>query len=402
MPDDTISLDLDSILNEASERAGGVTDLGPLPFVDPLELVLDSLETEGRLNVIGRMIARERMIGHATNRLGYVNDRKRFPSISNEAITTPVFIIGMPRTGTTILHDILAQDPANRAPLTWEVMFPSPPPEAGMFTTDPRIAACAATFPSVELQIPAFKAMHPMGAELTQECVTMMGEAMCTPLFHNQFRVPAYQDWVDDDADWSHVYAMHRQQLQHLQWHNRRDRWVLKTGAHLWGLDRLLETYPDARIVFTHRDPVKSMTSYASLTTLVRSMGSDDVDAIEVADDWTRRLCTVLLRGIHVRQAREYPNAVFYDMYFTDFIRDQFATVARIYDAFDLPMSDVGAERMRDYIADNPPGKHGIHRYAPDEFGVVPERVREEFAEYITHFGLEPEERGETGPAVLA
>jgi Sulfotransferase family len=392
MTDPEISLELDSILEEAAQRANGLTDLGTGPFVEPLQRVLESLEQEGRLNVIGRMIARERLVGHVTSRLHYVNDRKQFPDIANEIIVKPVFIIGMPRTGTTILHDILAHDPANRAPLTWEVMFPSPPPEAATFRTDPRIAACAATFPAVDAQIPAFKAMHPMGAELSQECVTMMGDAMCTPLFHNQFRVPTYQDWVDDDADWSHVYTFHRQQLQHLQWRNRRDRWVLKTGAHLWGLDHLLATYPDARIVFTHRDPVKSITSYASLTSLVRSMGSDDVDPVEVAHDWTARLRKVLLRGIQVRRAQEYPDAIFCDMYFSDFIRDQFAMVERIYEAFDLPMSDDAARSMQSFIADNPPGKHGIHRYAPEEFGVVPGQVREAFHEYIEHFGLEPEE----------
>ena len=204
-----------------------------------------------------------------------------------------MFIIGFPRTGTTILHDILAQDPDSRAPLTWETMFPSPPPERGDLRTDPRIAAVRRHPPNAGPRRNSdrrFKAMHPMGATLSQECVTMMGEAMCTPLFHNQFRVPTYEDWVDDDADWSHVYPFHHKQLQHLQWHNRRDRWVLKTGAHLWGLEHLLHTYPDARIVFTHRDPVKSITSYASLTTLVREMGSDDVDRFEVAEDWTARL----------------------------------------------------------------------------------------------------------------
>ena len=163
-----MSLQLDAIVDEASRRASGLTDLGPGPFIAPLQLALDSLEREGRLNDIGRLIARERMVGHTTNRLNYVNDRRRFPEIAREKIVAPVFIIGMPRTGTTILHDILAQDPANRAPLTWEAMFPSPPPEAETFTTDARIDACAATFPSVDLQIPAFKAMHPMGAELTQ------------------------------------------------------------------------------------------------------------------------------------------------------------------------------------------------------------------------------------------
>jgi hypothetical protein len=391
MSADAIQFAVEPIVAEARRRAGGLGDFGDGPFLEPLALLLDSIEREGRLNAIGRVIAKERVLGHVVNRLGYVDDRKRHPAIAQERIEKPVFIIGLPRTGTTILHDILAQDPANRAPITWETMFPSPPPEAATFKTDPRIARCAATFPSVDLQIPAFKAMHPMGAELSQECVTMMGEAMCTPLFHNQFRVPSYEDWVDLEADWSHVYVFHRRQLQHLQWRNKRDRWVLKTGAHMWGLEHLLATYPDARIVFTHRDPVKSMTSYASLTSLVRSMGSDEVDPHEIAADWTARLRRVLEHAIEVRRANAYPDAVFYDMYFSDFVADQFAVVEKIYDAFELPMSAIGAERMRAFIGDHPKGKDGIHRYAPEEFGVVPETIRREFRTYIDRFGLAPE-----------
>jgi hypothetical protein len=227
-----------------------------------------------------------------------------------------------------------------------------------------------------------------MGAELSQECVVMMGEAMTTPLFHNQFRVPGYEDWVDTEADWSHVYAFHHKQLQHLQAHHARDRWVLKTGAHLWGLEQLLATYPDARIVFTHRDPVKSMTSYASLTTLVRAVGSDSVDPAEVAADWTPRLRRVLLNGVRVRQAKDHHDARFVDVLFTDFVRDQFAVVQAIYDAFDLPMTDEGAAAMKAFIADNPQGKHGVHAYAPEQFGLDPDQVRADFAEYVEHFDL--------------
>jgi hypothetical protein len=274
--------------------------------------------------------------------------------------------------------------------MTWEVMFPSPPPQTATFETDPRIAACAATMPARDQEIPEFKAIHPMGAELSQECVVLMGDAMCTPLFHNQFRVPSYQDWVDE-ADWSPVYDFHLKQLQHLQSGHELDRWVLKTGAHLWGLEHLLETYPDARIVFTHRDPVKSMTSYASLTSLVRGVSSDHVDRDEVADDWIPRLRRVLMNGVTTRAAKEYPDALFLDVQFRDFITDQFATVERIYDAFDLPLTDVATERMRFFIDDNPPGKHGIHRYAPEEYGIDPDRVRAEFKEYIDHFDLQPE-----------
>ena len=384
----------DDILGEAALRSSGLSDLGEGPFEEPLALFLDSAETEGDLNDLGRLIARERALLHTVNRLNYVEDRKRNPGIADEKIVAPVFIIGFPRTGSTILHDILAQDPDTRSPLTWETMFPSPPPQADTFDTDPRIAMCAAILPDPETESEhdrQFRAMHPMGATLTQECVTMMGESMCTPLFHNQFRVPSYEDWVDNDADFAHVYAFHERQLQHLQWGNSRDRWVLKTGAHMWGLEHLLRTYPDARIVFTHRDPVKSVTSYASLTCHVRSVGSDSVDRAEVARDWNGRLQHAIEHTMAVRDSGDYPDATFYDMYFQDFVTDQFDVVSDIYAALGLPMTDQAATRMQAYIADNPKNKHGLHLYTPDEYGIDPAQVRRDFAPYIERYDLAPE-----------
>jgi hypothetical protein len=386
--------EVSAVVAEGARRTGGLDDFGEGPFLEPMALFLESLEREARLSEIGRLIAQERVLLHTVNRLNYVNDRKRFPAIADERIVAPVFIIGFPRTGTTILHDILAQDPDSRAPFTWEVMFPSPPPEAATATTDPRIARCAATMPTRETETERdrqFRAMHPMGATLSQECVTMMGDTMCTPLFHNQFRVPTFEDWVDHDADWSHVYAFHERQLQHLQWHHQRDRWVLKTGAHLWGLEHLLRTYPDARIVFTHRDPVKSVTSYASLTTLVHSKGSDDVDQFEIATDWTARLKRVIDHAMDVRNSGTYPQAIFYDMHFSDFVADQFAVVSDIYAALGLPMTDEAALRMKAFIADNPKGKHGLHLYTPEEYGIDPELVRRDFRAYIEQYDLAPE-----------
>ncbi len=385
-----LSFSSQSLLDEARTRTG-LEDLGPGPFLEPLELFVDSLASDAALNPVGQYLARERTLGHIANRLQYVNDRKLFPAIARQQIVKPVFIIGLVRTGTTILHDILAQDPANRAPMTWEVTFPSPPPSTATFLTDPRIARCEAGFPPPDERREKFKAMHPMGAQLAQECVVMMGDAMCTPLFHNQFRVTAYEDWVDNEADWSHVYDFHYRQLQHLQSAHRGERWVLKTGAHMWGLEHLLRTYPDARIVFTHRDPVKSLTSYASLTALVRSMGSDEVDPIAVAKDWNARLKRAHEHAMAVRAAASYPQAIFLDLRFCDFIRDQFAAVERIYEAFELPMSTAAASRMKAFIADNPPGKHGIHRYSPEEYGIDPAVVRRDFRGYIERFDLGPE-----------
>ncbi len=386
---------VEGFVAEGARRTGGLDDFGDGPFLEPLGLFLDSLENEAQLNEMGRLIARERALVHVVNRLNYVNDRKLYPEIAEQKIVRPVFIIGFPRTGTTILHDILAQDPDSRAPLTWEVTFPSPPPEAATFKTDPRIALTQSLMPTAETETERdrqFKAMHPMGAELSQECVVMMGEAMCTPLFHNQFWVPSYEDWVDNEADWSHVYNFHERQLQHLQWRApQRDRWVLKTGAHMWGLEHLLRTYPDARIVFTHRDPVKSVTSYASLTSLVRSSGSDHVDRFQVASDWTPRLRHALEHAMAVRAAQEYPDAIFYDMYFPDFVADQFAVVQDIYRALELPLTGAGADAMKAFIADNPKGKHGVHSYTPEEYGIDPAEVRRDMSAYIERFELKPE-----------
>ncbi len=329
MSSDLPNLAVDDLLATASTRAGGRSDFGESQFMQGLQQLVDSLEHDAFLTPIGRLIARERILNSAKNRLDYIGDRKLHPEIAKERIKAPIVVVGMPRTGSTILHDILAQDPDSRAPLTWEVMFPSPPPELASFETDPRIAACDATFPGVDAQIPAFKAMHPMGAKLSQECVTIMADTMVSALFHNQFRVNSYQDWVDQEANFAPVYEFHEQQLQHLQWRVKRDRWVLKTGAHMWGLEHLLARYPDARIVFTHRDPVKTMTSYASLTALVRSLGSQTIDPKEIARDWTARIKRVLEHAIDVRQRPVAAKAQFYDMYFQDFVSDQFATVAK-------------------------------------------------------------------------
>jgi hypothetical protein len=384
----------DDLLAEASQRTGGLTDTGD-DLTVPLARFAESLATEARLTEFGELVARERALLHLVNRLSYVEDRKKHREIAEEKVERPVFIIGFPRTGTTILHDILAKDPATRSPLTWETMFPSPPPEAATFHTDPRIELTRSLLPDPETESESdrvFRAMHPIGAELTQECVVMMGETMVTPLFHNQFRVPAYMDWVDQEADFGPVYDFHLHQLQHLQWRGpEHDRWVLKTGAHMWGLEHLLRVYPDARIVFTHRDPVRSVTSYASLTAHVRRMTSDDVDPLEIAEDWTGRLERVVTRTLELRAANEYPGATFYDMYFTDFVADQFAVIEDIYRALGLEMTDEGARAMREFIADNPRGKHGLHTYTPEEYGLVPEAVRERFSAYIDTFGLSTE-----------
>ena len=389
-----VRLDEEGLLREAT-RATGFEDFGPEPFLAPMRRVLASLEGEAQLSWLGRTIARRELLRVLRNRLGLVAARRAHPEIARVSVHQPLVVVGLPRTGSTILHDILARDPAHRAPLTWECNEACPPPEAATFESDPRIAASDAELAGVDRLIPGFKAMHPMGARLAQECVVLMQQTMCSVLFHNEYHVPSYQDWLDDPAfDWAPVYAFHRRQLQHLQWRNPRERWVLKTGAHMWALDALLATYPDACVVQTHRDPVKVATSYASLTTLVRAMASDAVDPHAVAADWTPRLARALERAMDVRDAGRVPAERFHDVSFPALISDPMKVVEGIYERFGIALSGEAADRMRRFIADNPQGKHGVHRYAPAEYGLDVPALRARFARYSDRFGIEAEPEG--------
>lgn len=378
----------------AAVREAGAEDFGEGPFLEPLRILLDSLERQARLSVLGRIIARRELVRVIRNRLQFVADRRRYPEIAAQKIRRPLFVVGLPRTGSTVLHDILAQDPTNRAPLTWECNAPSPPPRAETFDTDPRIAETDAVLAGTDRLIPGFKAMHPMAARLTQECVVLLMHSVATPVFHNSYRVPAYQDWVDERCDWRPVYEFHRRQLQHLQWRCARQRWVLKSGVHMWGLEHLFEAYPDACVVQTHRDPVKVATSFASLVTLVRSMASDGVDAAEAAADWTPRLARALDHAVEVRDGGGISAERFADVHFEALLADPLAVVEKIYDRFGIELSGDAADRMRSFIAANPPGKHGVHGYRPEEYGIDVPRERERFRRYSERFGIEAEPAG--------
>ena len=227
-----VRLDEERLLTEATRRTG-LSDFGDEWFRDPLRRLLDAYEKEAALTTLGRLIARNDILRLLENRLRLIDTWKRHPEILSTPICQPIVIIGLPRTGTTILHELLAQDPANRVPLTWEVMHPWPPPERATYVSDPRIAQVAKHFSRIDQVLPGFQAIHPMGAQLPQECVALMAHDFATMIYHTTNSVPSYQAWLEA-ADLRPVYASHRQQLQYLQWRCAGDRWVLKSPGHLW------------------------------------------------------------------------------------------------------------------------------------------------------------------------
>jgi hypothetical protein len=368
-------LELDAgALSEAARRRTGLSDFGDDYFREPLRRLLRAFETEAALTPFGRLVARREVVRLLENRLRMTDTIARHPEILAGEVRAPLFILGLPRTGTTILHELL----------------PWPPPERATWETDARIAAVERHFAGIDRVLPGFKQMHPMGARLPQECVALTAHDFATMIFHTTHDVPSYQAWLDA-ADLRPVYASHRRQLQYLQWRCPGERWVLKSPGHLWALDALLAVYPDARIVQTHRDPVAVIASLTSLVTLLRSLASDRVDPAAIGADWTVRLAEGLERTMAVRARGLVPPERVFDVRFREFMADEIGTVRRVYDHFAMPLTAETEARMRGYLAANPRDRHGRHRYTLAAGGLDLETERRRYAAYQARFDVAPE-----------
>ncbi|UCH28310.1 MAG: sulfotransferase [Myxococcales bacterium] len=383
-----IKLDGERMMQKAIQKAGS-SDFGDDDFREGLERFLQSAEREGRLTLLGRIMVAGYTTDNLVNRLRLVDWRKKHPEIEREEIIRPLFIVGLPRTGTTILHSVLEQDPANRSPLAWEIQHPVPPATPETFHTDPRIATMQKTLEQLFELVPGFDAMHPMSATQPEECVAVFTQCFRSMQLEVQFNVPSYQAWVDD-ADMHSTYEYHKRFLQHVQSGGvRGERWVLKSPAHLNKLDALLDVYPDARIVHTHRDPIKVCASAASLTAMLRSAGTDHLDLHEIGRQQLDMWAKLVNEALEQRKRFADRSDQFFDVKLRETVADPIEVVRRMYAHFGFELSDEVDAKMRHFMASNPRDKHGSHTYTAEDFGIDPVRDREPFEEYIEHFGLE-------------
>lgn len=384
-----MDLDADALLGEARRRTG-LDDFGDTRFRAGLDVLVQSLRDEAALHATGQSIVREDLLRLLCNRLQMTALFRAHPEITARPIEQPLFIVGLPRTGSSILHELLAQDPENRTPMTWEVKFPCPPPEQATFHTDPRIAAMTAELAQMDALIPEFKKMHPQGAELPQECLNLTTHAFASIFWSVSHDVPAYQAWLDG-VDMRPVLRLHHDMLRLLQWHCPPERWVLKSSSHLWSLDALLDEYPDARIVQTHRDPLKVLASFTSLVATLRRFYSGRVDARRIGEQQAGFLAAGLDRAVAFRERSRLRGDQVLDLHFADFIADPIGQIAGLYRHFGRSLSTSAAERMRKFLAANPGDKHGAHRYEFSGTGLDANVERRRFARYQDRFGIPSE-----------
>jgi hypothetical protein len=365
-------------------------DFGGEGWQAGLTRVTDELVDEARLSAIGVEIAYLDMVRALKNRLDVIAWRNQHPEIAEQPITAPIFIVGQPRTGTTILYDLLARDPELRAPLTWEVDAPCPVPRPETYHSDPRIAQTQASIELSEQIIPGFLAFHPMGALVGQECVRITASEFTSMIFSVQYRLPSYYRWLMYEADHAGAYRFHRIFLQHLQ-SGVPGQWLLKSPAHLWQLDALLAEYPDALIVQTHRDPLNVISSIAALTHHLRRMGTDESNVAECAAQSYEEIVVGLDRATALRDSGAVPADRVIDVQFADFISDPWATIKDIYESLGRELSPDTATKMRDFLADHP-GDGGRGRYTWSDTGLDADEVRDRVRAYQERYGVPTEE----------
>lgn len=385
-----ITLELEPLLYQARKNTG-LTDFGGEEFRQPLALLLDSLEHEARLSLLGRVIARGDLLRTLENRLGLVQLCEQHPEITEQPIERPIFVVGPPRSGTTIFHDLLVMDPDNRIPLSWEAAYPLPPPETASYHKDPRIARVQADLDRVDKLLPEFKKMHPMGAQRAQECVAITAHDFASMIYQVQFNVPSYDRWVLD-CDMQSALKWHRRFLQVLQWKAPGKRWALKSPQHMWHLQHIHREYPDALFVQTHRDPVSILVSMSNLAATVRRLASDCVDMPEIAAYYARALADGYNNTVAYRESGQLPQSQVVDLYFKDFVSDQVGTVRKAYEHFGLELPNSAAQAMHSFLRDNAADKHGKHVYNLEDTGLDEAYLRDLFAPYQSYFDIPTEQ----------
>lgn len=366
-------------LIEKAKRRARLEDFGEPDFFEALSRLVESCHREARLNVIGKLALRNDVVRILCNRLFLVRDRQEHPEIAKQDVREPVFIVGLPRSGTTLLHTLLAADPVHRVPLTWEVMSPSPPDSQDR---QRRIREANRDLAMLRWLAPTFETVHATGADLPQECVSLMSPTFTSDQFDTMYNIPSYRAWFFRQ-DLRPAYAFHRRFLQHLQFRRPAERWILKAPAHMFAAPALLSIYPDAKFVQLHREPLDAVASVSSLVTILRRVFSDAVDPIQVGADamvyWSEALKTFM------RVRDQLPATGVCDLRYEEVRRDPVAATRRVYQHFGWSLDRQVEQSMRAVLSEQNSRSNGEHRYDAEYFGL---NGTDAFAEYCERFGF--------------
>jgi hypothetical protein len=369
----------------AAAKMAGSDDFGSDSFREPLDVFLRACEEEAELTTFGRLLISRMLATALSNRSQLHRWSLDHPEVKEERIERPWIIVGLPRTGTSVLSMLLGLDPVARPLLQWEAARPIPPATLEEAPEDPRIARSAKDLDGLMKLNPPLKAMHPFGATLAEECVSLFMYDVRTMALETQAHVPSYARWLEE-ADMTPAYAQHRLALQTLQSRQPTERWILKTPNHLWHLDAMLAAYPDARVIWTHRDPGPVVTSLASLANAGQRPLTSRTDPHPTAEEWRRKCAFALNSAMTFDEAA--PEGWCQHLHYDTLMADPVEAVCQLYRAFGEEVGSLHARRMRAFLADRPIDAFGRHRYDPADFGWTYAGLDAEFAGYIERYRI--------------
>ena len=387
-----VQLDADELLRAACD-ATGLDDFGDPRWEEPYRRLVAALDTEARLHVVGRLLSRHDVLRHLCTRLLLVDAARRDPGVADEAVVAPIVVTGPARSGTSILHELLAEDPALRAPYAYEMAYPLP--RAGQGRAE-RIAWAEPEFDLWGDVQPEFLAVHELAAHLPEECLWLTAPDFDIGFWSTCVDIPSFMEWRAF-TDPVPVYEYHRSFLQRLQRHGPPRTWVLKSPVHLGRLAALLAVYPDARIIRTHRDPARTVPSTVSTVALGRWLRSDDVDPQAIAASVVGAL--QLLSNGAAEQRSSLPAGQVAELGYADLMRDPVGAITRAYDELGLPVASDLGDRILGYLEARPQTKYGVHRYRAEDYGLDDDEIRRDFAPYVEEFGIEIEDAGAASDA---
>lgn len=391
----TVSVDLQAAFDESAliaeaREKSGFDDFGSSEFQTPLRLLLASL-VDAPLNAVGAAVLRTSIRRSLVQRLRAEDWFSRHPEILDERVAAPTVIVGMMRSGTTLMQRLLARDPRFHCALGWEIAEPVPRFDAPAGEPDPRIASGVQRSKQMREFAPALHAIHPTDALEADEEIVFLADAFLSHVPEASCDVPIYRAWLDRQ-DFTPAYRHLYRMLQLLQWQKRRRgevarRWVLKTPAHLGYLDTLFATFPDAHVVQMHRNPLDTIASGASLNTTLWRLYSDAVDPAVVARQWLERMAWATRRGLAARAAMSDAERRFTDVGYRAALTDPLAEVARIGSATDLAPDRAASDAMERWLDAEARKSARPHRYSIADFGLAEATVRDAFGDYLERFG---------------
>ena len=376
-------LDPDALVAAAIAEAGA-DDFGGESWRVGLDRLCDALAAEGDLTEAGEQMLGYRLGRLLTSRLRIEAWYRDHPEVDDERVEGPVFIIGLPRTGTTALSHLLTADPQIRSLRVWESGDPVPPPETATRESDPRIAQAQAGLDLMDQAFPKMKMLYFQTATGATECQDLLGMEFRTSHFDGMAHVPTYTDWVID-CDMVPAYRYHHRTLKLLQSRCPPRLWHLKTPVHMLSLDALDAVYPDAVFLWTHRDPAEVLGSVCSLIAYCRSWVSDRDDSSQVGEQQLEIWSEAIRRAMAFRD--KVGEERFGDVFFDDLNRDPVGAVERAYSEIGITLGDDGRRAMADWASGHHRGDRGTHEYSLDEFGLGEQAVRDRFSFYLDRFG---------------